>query len=89
MRQGSYVPFLGKDKEHQVIFAREQLKKDPTIEYFIFGHRHVPFQIRISETCHVINLGDWISNFTYAVFDGNEFQLRTHLEGQGEIIRIE
>jgi len=87
-KKGSYVPFLGTEKEHQVMYARKALEEDPSIEYFIFGHRHVPYQIRIGENSHVVCLGDWISSFTYAVFDGEQFHMRSYLEGRGEIIRI-
>ena len=57
------------------------------IEYFIFGHRHIPFDIQIAEKSRVICLGDWIGNFTYGVFDGEEFQLKKYLEDQGSIIK--
>lgn len=87
-KKGSYVSFLGAEKEHQVIYARNAIAEDPSIEYFVFGHRHVPYQIRIAENSHVVCLGDWISNFTYAVFDGEHFQMHRYLEDRGEIIRI-
>jgi UDP-2,3-diacylglucosamine hydrolase len=88
MKKGSYVPFLGKEKEHQVRFARKYLQKDPDIAYFVFGHRHVPFQIHLSETSQVICLGDWITNFTYAVFDGDSLQLKKYFDNRGEIISL-
>jgi UDP-2,3-diacylglucosamine hydrolase len=87
-KKGSFVPFQGVDREHQVNYARKLLKEDPDIEYFVFGHRHIPFQIRISESSHVVCLGDWITNFTYAVFDGEQFHLKKFFEDRGEIIRI-
>jgi UDP-2,3-diacylglucosamine hydrolase len=86
LKKGAYVPFLGTEKEHQVIFARKMLKQDPGINHFVFGHRHVPFQIRLSETSQVLCLGDWIENFTYAVFDGEKLELRKYFEDRGEII---
>ena len=87
-KKGAYVPFLGKDREHQIIFARKMLADRKDIDYFVFGHRHVPFDIQVGERSRVICLGDWIANFTYAVFDGKELVLTKYLEDQGEIIRI-
>ena len=85
-KKGSYVPYLGPEKEHQLIFARNYLRK-AQVDYFVFGHRHVPFDIAVSNTSRVICLGDWIWNFTYAVFDGKTLELKPYLDGKGEIIR--
>lgn len=87
-KKGAFIPFLGIEKEHQVIFARQTLEEQPDINYFVFGHRHIPFRIRISPTSQVVCLGDWISNFTYGVFDGEELHLRKFFEDRGEIIDI-
>jgi UDP-2,3-diacylglucosamine hydrolase len=88
MKHGALGSFLGAEQEHQVQFARRALTKHPEIEFFVFGHRHIPFDIRISETSRVICLGDWIGNFTYGVFDGEEFRLEKFLPGKGEIIKM-
>ena len=87
MKHGAFEPFLGKDQEHQVQFAHQKLKENPAIEYFVFGHRHIPFDIRIGIQSRVICLGDWIENFTYGVFDGEVFQLKKYLKDRGSIIR--
>lgn len=67
--------FLGEDKEWLVIYSKEVLQKEH-FDYFIFGHRHLPLDIQLNNNSKYINLGDWIRNFTYAVFDGNELQLK-------------
>ena len=87
-KKGAYVPFLGIDKEHQVIFAKKTLDMQPDINYFIFGHRHIPFQIYLSPTSKVICLGDWIINFSYAVFDGEELHLKKFFPDRGSIITM-
>lgn len=66
--------FLGEDKEWLVVYSKEVLKEQ-SIDYFIFGHRHLPLEISLNENSTYINLGDWIQYFTYAVFDGNALQL--------------
>jgi UDP-2,3-diacylglucosamine hydrolase len=87
-KKGAYVPFLGAEKEHQVRYAKKILQEEPGMNYFVFGHRHVAFQIRLTETCQVFCIGDWISNFTYAVFDGEELHLKKFFEDRGEIISL-
>jgi UDP-2,3-diacylglucosamine hydrolase len=67
-------PFMGEDKEHQILFAREYLKK-VAIDFFVFGHRHIPIDFKLSESSRMINLGEWISAYSYAVFDGTEMKL--------------
>jgi len=56
-------------------FSISQLKTNPDINYFIFGHRHLPVNIPLSEDSNFIILGDWITNFSYAVFDGSKLTL--------------
>lgn len=43
--------------------------------YLIFGHRHLMINMEIGESSKFVNLGDWITNFSYGVFDGNTFEL--------------
>ena len=66
--------FLGEDKEHLIIFAKSILKKQH-IDYFIFGHRHIMVNFMLQKNSQVIYLGDWITNFSYGVFDGENFTL--------------
>lgn len=66
--------FEDEEKEWLVQFCREEVKKQP-VDYFIFGHRHLPLDIKINNNCRYINLGDWIRYDSYAVWDGNELKL--------------
>jgi UDP-2,3-diacylglucosamine hydrolase len=66
--------FLGEDKEWLVQYARRKLT-GRHYDYFIFGHRHLPLEINIGENSTYYNLGDWITYFTYGVFDGEKFSL--------------
>ncbi len=66
--------FLGEQGEWLIQFCREVLTREH-YDYFIFGHRHFPIDYKLSDTSRYINLGDWISNFTYATFDGNDVKL--------------
>ena len=66
--------FLGADKEWLIIYCKEVLAKEH-YDYFIFGHRHYPIDFALNDSSRYINLGDWIRNFTYASFDGQDVQL--------------
>lgn len=68
------IKFLGEDKEWLVQYARRKLEQKH-YDYFVFGHRHLPLEIDLNGKSAYINLGDWISFFTYAVFDGRELKL--------------
>ena len=66
--------FLGEEKEWLITYCRDVLKKE-TIDFFVFGHRHLPLDVKLEENSRYINLGDWIQYFTYAKFDGSTMQL--------------
>lgn len=68
--------FLGEENEWLIVFSKEVLAKEH-YDYFIFGHRHLPLDIKLSENSRYINLGDWIKYFTYAEFDGQMTLLKT------------
>lgn len=78
--------FLGEDKEWLLIYSKEVLEKKK-IDYFVFGHRHLPIDYRLSDKSRYINLGDWINYFTYAVFDGENTELKAYTGKHEKIIR--
>jgi UDP-2,3-diacylglucosamine hydrolase len=67
--------FLGEDNEWLVQYCKRK-ESQKHRDYYIFGHRHLPLEININDTSKYINLGDWISYYTYGVFDGKEVLLR-------------
>jgi UDP-2,3-diacylglucosamine hydrolase len=76
-RKKNYVNdrrFLGEANEWLAIHCREVLKKE-RIDAFLFGHRHLPMDLEVGPGSRYINLGDWITWYTYAVFDGTAVRL--------------
>ena len=69
------IEFKGEENEWLVQYCKKILINEQ-IEFFIFGHRHLPLDIKISESSKYVNLGDWISYFSYAVFDGIDLDLK-------------
>jgi UDP-2,3-diacylglucosamine hydrolase len=67
--------FLGEEKEWLVIHSKELLANNH-YDYLIFGHRHLPMDIKINGGSRYLNLGDWIRYFSYGEFDGQEMSLK-------------
>ena len=67
--------FLGENKEWLIIWCKEILLKEH-IDYFIFGHRHYPMQIDLGQLSSYINLGEWLTEPHYAVFDNHTCTLK-------------
>ena len=44
-------------------------------DYFVFGHRHLPIEFDLNEKSKYINIGDWISYFSYGQLDETGFKL--------------
>jgi UDP-2,3-diacylglucosamine hydrolase len=68
--------FLGAENEWLYLYSKDYLK-DHKIDFFIFGHRHLPLDMDIEGRSRYINLGEWIHYNTYAVFDGETLSLKT------------
>ena len=66
--------FLGEEKEWLIVFAKQMLKKQH-IDFFIFGHRHLPIVHQLTRDSVYINLGDWIKYNSYAIFDNGTLSL--------------
>ena len=70
-RKNHDSPFVSKEKEILFGYCKKEQEITP-VDYYIFGHRHVPLQLKVDENTTYINLGDWLTHNTYAVlFDGN------------------
>ncbi|WP_159518676.1 UDP-2,3-diacylglucosamine diphosphatase [Sunxiuqinia indica] len=82
LTKGMSVPFHGEDKEGLLHFAKSVLE-DEEVDYFIFGHRHLLLDLPLEKKSRYINLGDWITHYSYGVFDGEKFELKKY-KGPGE-----
>ena len=61
-------------------YAQEQAALDPSIDYFVFGHQHKPMQYQTGDHALTTIVGNWIYDFTYAVFDGGKVELKWYEE---------
>ncbi len=67
--------FEGAEKEWLYLYCKDYLTKNK-MDYFVFGHRHLPLELDIEKKATYVNLGDWLKYNSYAVFDGNKFELK-------------
>ncbi len=56
--------FKGEDKEWLVIHSKDIAAQRPEIDYFIYGHRHLPMELTLDSGAQWYNLGDGIGHFT-------------------------
>jgi UDP-2,3-diacylglucosamine hydrolase len=73
------VLYLGEEKEDLIQYSKQVLSKKH-YDYFVFGHRHLPMTLALEKNSEYVNLGDWISYFTYGVFDGESLELKSFTE---------
>ncbi|MEI6900613.1 MAG: UDP-2,3-diacylglucosamine diphosphatase, partial [Bacteroidota bacterium] len=66
-----------------VTHSKMILQSNPGIKYFVYGHCHVPLEIPLSDHCKQFSLGDWITNFTYAAFDGTTMKILRFSDNEG------
>ena len=69
--------FLGDNKEWLAAYAKRKLESKH-YDYFVFGHRHLPMEIKVGDNSTYFNLGDWINHYTFGVFDGENFEIKNY-----------
>lgn len=79
---GKEPDYKGEEREELVVFAKSYLQTHPDINYFIFGHRHIDLDLMLSRDTRLLMLGDWISHFSYVVYDGEHLLLEEFEEGE-------
>jgi UDP-2,3-diacylglucosamine hydrolase len=65
------------EKEWLTQFCKEK-KKTIEVDYFVFGHRHLPLEEDLGDNTSYINLGEWVNYNSYAVFDGEKLELKRY-----------
>lgn len=68
--------FQGETGEFLWVYCNEVENKEHH-DYYVFGHRHLPLDLKISEQSRYVNLGEWVHFSTYAVYDGQRVEIKT------------
>lgn len=72
-RKYNKIDLKNRSEEAYKQFAEQKFAEG--FDYVIMGHRHNPLVHQVGQKKY-INLGDWIINYSYAVFDGNDLELK-------------
>ena len=72
---GKTGEYRGEQGEELVLFAKNYLSGHSGIDYFVFGHRHIMLDMQLPHNSRLFVLGDWLSYFSYIVFDGETISL--------------
>ncbi|MBK9491015.1 MAG: UDP-2,3-diacylglucosamine diphosphatase [Haliscomenobacter sp.] len=77
--------FLGPDQEWLIVYLNAELERKPA-DFYLFGHRHLPIDhVLKNGKSRYINLGEWLHYNSYAVFDGENLELRFFENPQGQV----
>ncbi len=72
-RKYNQTDLKNRSEEAYKQFAEQKFQEG--FDYVIMGHRHNPLVHQVGQKKYV-NLGDWIINYSYAVFDGSDLELK-------------
>ncbi len=73
--KGIVADTLDTKKDILLNYAR-QMESQQHFDFYIFGHRHRPVNIEIgNKKARFVNLGDWLTHFSFGTFDGNDFKI--------------
>ena len=65
------VNIFKNEEEPQIQYARKLLQNE-TVDFFIYAHRHLPMKYQLTDTSIYFNTGDWLTNFSYLMFNQND-----------------
>ncbi len=58
------------------------IQENRHFDYYVFGHRHLPLDLPVGKSSRYFNLGEWVTQCNYGVFDGNTFKIKAFGEKQ-------
>lgn len=76
-RKSGAANYISNEKELLLGYCQDQQELNP-VDYYIFGHRHLPLALKVDDRSKYINIGDWLYHYTYAVFEHGEVELKTY-----------
>ena len=73
--------YINDSKELLHRYCVSELKKKPSVNCFIFGHRHLPLDLEVphpfsnDKPARYINTGDWVTHFSHACIEDGKLTL--------------
>lgn len=66
--------FHKNDETITLDYIRRYLKQDSTVDFFLYGHRHLPLEIPVGNSVY-FNTGDWLTHNSYLRASSESFDL--------------
>ncbi len=66
-----------KGENERLLQYSRQVEVTEHHDYYIFGHRHLLFQVEVNANSTYFSLGDWINHYSYLEIDDKEARLKT------------
>ena len=60
-------------------FSLDYLRRDPDVEYFMYGHLHLLEMVELTKRASMIVLGEWIERCSYARWNGSCLTLHEYV----------
>ena len=76
--------YMGENREHLVLYTKKYIQYHSNVDYFIYGHRHIEVDLQLTKKARMLILGDWISQFSYIVWDGDHLLMSQYIEGESQ-----
>lgn len=76
-KSGGYVPSATVCDNLEKFAIGYNASAQERVDYFVFGHLHVLLDRQLPDGSKMVVLGDWISKFSYAVWDGCQLKIDT------------
>jgi UDP-2,3-diacylglucosamine hydrolase len=67
--------YLGDENEFLLTYCKE-IETTCHHDFYIFGHRHLPLDLKVADNSRYINLGEWVHFNTYAAFSNGSIELK-------------
>lgn len=74
--------YHGHESEALWQWCRDAQTRQP-VDLYLFGHRHLPLDLEVPGGARYLNLGDWITSFTFVEIDSDGARLLTAPEFPG------
>jgi UDP-2,3-diacylglucosamine hydrolase len=66
---------LADERNEFLLTYCKDMEKEQHFDYYIYGHRHLPLDLKVGDNSRYINLGEWVNFSTYATYDGSKVEL--------------
>lgn len=70
-----------KEEEEWLWLYCKSIEKEIHHDLYIFGHRHLPIDKALNDQSRYINLGEWVSQYTYLELSSKSAELKGFVDG--------